>query len=216
MSYRTRNLSEVQNIDNICGGQYKCNPRWPSHIFSEYTSSFWARSISLVTSLFLMRKDILVPDPANTVRYYGSRKKKLISNNLRGLKRSYSCSIICVGSPSSGPILWGAETSAVKGHAPYSPTAATLTHQISSTKKSPTTNCSLVTIMCGSSPSYTMCYFNLQGSEHPKCSTAKHARQTSPMKNLNGRTHVNWQARGTVGIQFAHIFVSAAVCLPHE
>ena len=91
----------------------------------------------------------------------------LVANDLRGLKRSYSCSIICVGSLSSSPISRGAETSAVKGHAPYSSTAATLTLQISSTKKSPTTNCSLVTIesTIGSSPSYTMCYFNLQWSE---------------------------------------------------
>ena len=98
----------------------------------------------------------------------------LVANDLRGLKRSYSCSIICVGSLSSSPISRGAETSAVKGHAPYSSTAATLTLQISSTKKSPTTNCSLVAINCRSSPSYTMCYFNLQWSE--QCSTAKRAR----------------------------------------
>ena len=93
----------------------------------------------------------------------------LVVNNLRGLKGSYSCSIICVGSPSSGPIFWGAEISAVKGYVPYCPIAATLTFQTSPAqrKKILTTNGSLVTIMTtrGSSPSYTMCYFNLQWSE---------------------------------------------------
>ena len=88
-------------------------------------------------------------------------------NHLRGLKRSYSCSIIYVGSLSSGPIFWGAEISAVIWHVPYSPTAATSTYQVTLTwYKSMGSNCGLITIMSRiwSSPGYTMCYFNLKQS----------------------------------------------------
>ena len=104
----------------------------------------------------------------NNVFRFGVGNKIASATNLRSLKWSYSCSNICVGPLSSSPIFWDAKTSAVKGHAPYSPTAATLAAQSSLTSNKITTgNCCLVTINSTrrSSPSYTMCYFNLQWNE---------------------------------------------------
>ena len=87
--------------------------------------------------------------------------------NLRSFKWSYSCSIICVGSPSCSPIFWDAKTSAVKGHAPYSPTAATLAAQSSLTSNKITTgNCSLVTRVSWPFPGNAMCYLNLKWSKY--------------------------------------------------
>ena len=98
----------------------------------------------------------------NNVFRFGVANKIAYVTNLRSLKWSYSCSIICVGSFSSCPIFWDAKTSAVKGHAPYSPTAATLAAQSSSTNKITTGNCSLITNVIWPSPGNAMCYLNLK------------------------------------------------------
>ena len=103
----------------------------------------------------------------NNVFRFGVANKIASVTNLRSLKWSYSCSIICVGSPSSSPVFWDAKTSAVKGHAPYSPTAATSAAQSSLTSNKITTgNCSLVTRVCWPSPGNAMCYLNLKWSEY--------------------------------------------------
>ena len=103
----------------------------------------------------------------NNVFRFGVANKIVSVTNLRSLKWSYSCSIICVGSPSSSPVFWDAKTSAVKGHAPYSPTAATSAAQSSLTSNKITTgNCSLVTRVCWPSPGNAMCYFNLKWSKY--------------------------------------------------
>ena len=139
------------------------------HIYWEHICEF-LRSISCTFSLSHEDRHASIYMVKQTLsdNIAVGRKFFFLRDNLRGLKVSYSCSIVSVGSPSSGPIFWDAEISAVKGHVSNSPTAATLTHQMSFTrKKNLTTNCSLATMIStiGSSRSYTMCYFNLQWSE---------------------------------------------------